>query len=163
MILKVCIQNNLIHLSCRQTDWYVYLTTKETWHLVLYYCSKWNHSLLHNLNYGSLRCIDIFKQIYEHSTCAHNQSRYPSNQNAQKQNIIKILESFARICWKLAWFVPLLAFCRLPNKKCRTPYIQTNRTSIGYHNYEQYCLDCTGNKTDDYKPCKLLFAAYFSS
>ena len=37
-----------------------------------------------DLNYGSLRRIDIFKQMNELSTSAHSQSRYPSNQNSQK-------------------------------------------------------------------------------
>ena len=70
-----------------------------------------------NLNYGNLRRIEIFKQINELSTRAHNQSRNPSNQSSPKQKIITILECFARNCCKLACFVPLLAICRQTNKK----------------------------------------------
>ena len=81
--------NHIPHISCLTL-----LTTKETWDLVfvnilvLIEITVHLYSLCLNLNYRSLRCI---------IACAHNQSRYLSNQNShthtqKNEKVIKILE-----------------------------------------------------------------------
>ena len=63
--------------------------------------------------------LGLFKQINEFSTCAHNQSRYPSNQSLQKSKFHKNLQMFHQKLLNTCVFVPLLAFCRQTNKRKR--------------------------------------------